>query len=211
MRAQPGTGLVHVAERGGSAAGAGFAKPVLTKPSHPTGFATTARAGSRAPTGGNCTEPAAHVALAGHAAPGFHVHASSGTKLPLGLLRPLTVKPGRDVYLQVTFPVSVNGQMLIPPGTYVQGMIDKLIRRDRRRDVLQFSIHSANLIFLNGYTVPISGTVTVGTTNARALPHSLPPATAVASLCPRWRPWALRRLTFPHCPSPGSATGRGTL
>jgi hypothetical protein len=49
-------------------------------------------------------------------------------------------------------------------------MIDKLIRRDRRRDALQFSIHSANLIFLNGYTVPIAGTVTVGTTNAQALP-----------------------------------------
>jgi hypothetical protein len=115
-----------------------------------------------------------------------------GTKLPLGLLRPLTVKPGRDVYLQVTFPVSVNGQMLIPPGTYVQGMIDKLIRRDRRRDVLQFSIHSANLIFLNGYTVPIVGTVTVGTTNAQALPAQLPtgdssqpvPAMAAVGLTP---------------------------
>ena len=105
-----------------------------------------------------------------------------GTKLPLGLLRPLTVKPGRDVYLQVTFPVSVNGQMLIPPGTYVQGMIDKLIRRDRRRDVLEFSIHSANLIFLNGYTVPIAGTVTVGTTNARALPA--PPPTVDRSGLP---------------------------
>jgi hypothetical protein len=89
-----------------------------------------------------------------------------GTKLPLGLLRPLTVKPGRDVYLQVTFPVSVNGQMLIPPGTYVQGVLDKVIRRDRRRSILEFSIRSANMIFLNGYTVAIAGTVTVGTTNA---------------------------------------------
>jgi hypothetical protein len=92
-----------------------------------------------------------------------------GTKLPLGLLRPLRVKPGRDVYLQITFPVTVGSEMVIPPGTYIQGMLDKVIRRDRRRGIVEFSIRSANLIFLNGYTVAISGTVTVGTTNARVL------------------------------------------
>ncbi|MFL6312689.1 MAG: hypothetical protein ACJ71W_11355 [Terriglobales bacterium] len=88
----------------------------------------------------------------------------AGTKLPLGLLRPLRVKPGRDVYLQITFPVTVGSQMLIPPGTYIQGVLEKVIKKDRRS--LQFAIASANLIFSNGYTVPISGTVTVGTTNA---------------------------------------------
>ena len=92
-----------------------------------------------------------------------------GTKLPLGLLRPLRVKTGRDVYLQITFPVTVGSDMVIPPGTYIQGVLDKIIRRDRRRGILEFSIRSANLIFLNGYTVPISGTVTVGTTNASLL------------------------------------------
>lgn len=92
-----------------------------------------------------------------------------GTKLPLGLLRPLRVKPGRDVYLQITFPVTVGSEMLIPPGTYIQGVLDRIIRRDRRRGILEFSIRSASLIFLNGYTVAISGTVTVGTTNAALL------------------------------------------
>jgi hypothetical protein len=92
-----------------------------------------------------------------------------GTKLPLGLLRPLKVKPGRDVYLQITFPVTVGSQMVIPPGTYIQGVLDKVIHRDRRRGIVEFSIRSANLIFLNGYTVAVSGTVTVGTTNAELL------------------------------------------
>jgi hypothetical protein len=88
----------------------------------------------------------------------------AGTKLPLGLLRPLRVKPGQDVYLQITFPVTVGSQMLIPPGAYVQGIVEKVIKKDRRS--LQFAISSANLIFSNGYTVPIAGSVTVGTTNA---------------------------------------------
>ena len=113
-----------------------------------------------------------------------------GTKLPLGLLRPLRVKAGRDVYLQITFPVTVGSQMLIPPGAYVQGVVEKVIKKSRRS--LQFAISSANLIFSNGYTVPISGTVTVGTTNAALTsPQSgsssgqpVPALTAVGSVTP---------------------------
>jgi hypothetical protein len=89
-----------------------------------------------------------------------------GTKLPLGLLRPLKLKSGKDIYLQITFPVTVGNQMVIPPGTYVQGAVGKIIRKDRRRERLEFEVHSANMIFLNGYTVPIAGTVNIATTNA---------------------------------------------
>jgi hypothetical protein len=111
----------------------------------------------------------------------------AGTKLPLGLLRPLRVKPGRDIYLQITFPVTVGSQMLVPPGAYIQGVLEKVIKKDRRS--LQFAIASANLIFSNGYTVPISGTVTVGTTNSALTPppgssngQSVPAMAAVGSL-----------------------------
>ena len=89
-----------------------------------------------------------------------------GTKLPLGLLRPLKLKAGRDIYLQITFPVTVGNQMVIPPGTYIQGVVEKIIRKDRRRERLEFEVRSANMIFLNGYTVPITGTVNIATTNA---------------------------------------------
>lgn len=113
----------------------------------------------------------------------------AGTKLPLGLLRPLTVKPGRDVYLQVTFPVTAGGQMLIPPGAYIQGVLGKVIKKDRRS--LQFEIGSAHLIFSNGYTVAIGGTVTVGTVSAANAPQSpvgngqpVPAMSAVGSIAP---------------------------
>lgn len=111
-----------------------------------------------------------------------------GTKLPLGLLRNLRVKAGQDVYLQITFPVTVGNQMLIPPGAYVQGIVAKVITKDRRS--LQFAITSTNLIFSNGYTVPISGTVTVGTTIAALMPpgpnngQSVPAMAAVGSVAP---------------------------
>jgi len=114
----------------------------------------------------------------------------TGTKLPLGLLRPLRVKPGQDVYLQITFPVTVGSQMLIPPGAYVQGIVQQIVKKDRRS--LQFAIVSANLIFSNGYTVPFSGTVTVGTTNAALMPpvpgssngQPIPALAAVGSVTP---------------------------
>lgn len=113
-----------------------------------------------------------------------------GTKLPLGLLRPLRVKVGQDVYLQITFPVTVGNQMVIPPGAYLQGVIAKIIKKDRRS--LQFALSSANLIFSNGYTVPIGGTVTVGTTTAVLVPpqpdsgngQSVPAMAAVGSVAP---------------------------
>src|SRR5579871_4186698 len=69
----------------------------------------------------------------------------AGTRLPLGLLRPLSVKsakPGTDVYMQVTFPVAAGSQMVIPPGTYLQGVIEKIIRRDRSRATLEFELRS---------------------------------------------------------------------
>jgi hypothetical protein len=114
----------------------------------------------------------------------------AGTKLPLGLLRPLRVKPGRDVYMQITFPVTVGSQMLIPPGAYIQGVVEKVAKKDRRS--LQFTINSANLIFFNGYTVSIGATVTVGaTTAALTLPQPgssngqpVPALTALGSVAP---------------------------
>ena len=86
----------------------------------------------------------------------------AGTKLPLGLVRPISVtksKPGDSIYLQVTFPITAGHQMLVPPGTYVQGIIEKIFKRDRTRALLSFSMRSASMIFSTGYTVSFAATV----------------------------------------------------
>lgn len=97
----------------------------------------------------------------------------AGTKLPLGLVRPLSVrhaKPGDNVYLQITFPVTFGNEMVIPPGAYVQGTIEKIIKRDRSRELLEFEMRSASLIYSTGYTVNIASTVNVvpGTAKLRS-------------------------------------------
>ncbi|HJT52355.1 MAG TPA: hypothetical protein VJ848_00790, partial [Candidatus Angelobacter sp.] len=74
----------------------------------------------------------------------------TGTKLPLGLVRPISVtksKPGDSVYLQITFPITAGHEMLVPPGTYVQGIIGKIIKRDRTRALLSFSMRATSMIF----------------------------------------------------------------
>ncbi|MGZ4897108.1 MAG: hypothetical protein ACXV9O_11760 [Candidatus Angelobacter sp.] len=120
---------------------------------------------------------------AGQAAGMFTVPA--GTKLPLGLLRPISVRssdPVADVYLQITFPVTVGSQMLIPPGAYIQGVIQKTIPRPRGSAGPGFEMRFANLIFPTGYTVPIAGTVSVLRTTAHALPPGDKEVQPVAAL-----------------------------
>ncbi|HKV93138.1 MAG TPA: hypothetical protein VJW20_11385 [Candidatus Angelobacter sp.] len=98
----------------------------------------------------------------------------AGTKLPLGLVRPLSLKPssakGAGVYLQVTFPVTVAGRMVVPPGAYVQGTIEKMkIDRGSNPD-LEFEMRSASLIFSTGYTASLTGSVQMVHNNARLMP-----------------------------------------
>lgn len=131
----------------------------------------------------------------------------AGTKLPLGLLRPLSVKnarPGENVYLQITFPVTAGSQMVIPPGAYVQGVIDKIVRRDRARAVLEFEMRSVSLIFSSGYTVNFTGTLDTIPNSAEQRtpdmrnPHDIPASAAMG---------ATGGITSPSLPAPSLGNG----
>ena len=97
-----------------------------------------------------------------------------GATLPLGLTRPLSARSssakGVAVYLQVTFPVTVGSRMVIPPGAYVQGTIEKIARDRRANPDLTIQMSAASLIFSTGYTVPLTGTVRLVHVNARLTP-----------------------------------------
>jgi hypothetical protein len=103
---------------------------------------------------------------------------SPGTSLPLGLVRPLALKSshaqGAGVYLQVTFPVTVAGHMVVPPGAYVQGTIETMTTNRGSNPDLEFVLRSASLIFSTGYTVPITGEVHMLHKYARFAPPGSP-------------------------------------
>jgi len=101
-----------------------------------------------------------------------------GTRLPLGLTRPLQIKSkqaqGSVVYMQVTFPVTAGGRMAVPPGAYVQGVIEKMTFHRGSNPDLQFEMRSADLIFPSGYTVAIPGAVHLEHRNAKLVPLPTP-------------------------------------
>jgi hypothetical protein len=86
----------------------------------------------------------------------------AGTKILLALQSPITTKsakPGAPVYAATTFPVTQDGKMLIPAGTYVQGVIDQVVRPGRVKGRAQLKMHFSTLIYPNGYTVALPGTL----------------------------------------------------
>jgi len=86
----------------------------------------------------------------------------AGTRIPLALKHAIStksVRPGDPVYLQTTFPVAQDNRILIPAGTYVQGTVDSVKRAGRVSGRAELLMHFTTLIFPNGYTVSIPGSV----------------------------------------------------
>jgi hypothetical protein len=90
-----------------------------------------------------------------------------GTSVVLSLTSPLwakSVKVGDSIYASTAFPVAVDNQMAIPPGTCTEGVIDALTRPRLLSSHAELQIHFTKLIFANGYTIelkPSSGDVQV--------------------------------------------------
>ena len=90
------------------------------------------------------------------------VEVPSGTKVLLELrsaVNTKTAKPGDGVYLSSSFPVVVNGQVAIPAGVYVQGVIDQVTRPGRVKGRAAVRMHFSSMIFPNGSVVSIPGVV----------------------------------------------------
>jgi hypothetical protein len=86
----------------------------------------------------------------------------AGTKIPLQLRQPLSTKGakiGDPVYGQTTFPVVVEGNIVIPAGTWVQGVVDVVKRAGRIKGTAEMQFHLTNLIYANGYMLDIAAAI----------------------------------------------------
>ncbi len=87
----------------------------------------------------------------------------AGTRISLSLASPITSKaarPGGSVRAVTGFPVTVGTQLVIPVGTYVEGVIDKVTKKGRPDAGLQ--MHFTRMLFPSGYGVAIDGANTQG-------------------------------------------------
>src|SRR6266478_4097894 len=86
----------------------------------------------------------------------------AGTKIPLVLKQGISTrnaKVGDHVYLQTNFPLVMEGRMVIPEGTYVQGEITNVQRAGRVKGRAEVMMHFSTLIFPNRYPVSMQGAV----------------------------------------------------
>jgi hypothetical protein len=93
----------------------------------------------------------------------------AGTRIALVLTQPIQTRyihRGDDIYAQIVSPVTANNEVVIPPGTFVQGTVDKLERRGGRGEL---HLQSLSLTFPDGYVTPIAGPITLESDDGYAL------------------------------------------
>lgn len=82
----------------------------------------------------------------------------AGTRIPLSLSSPIAAKaarPGFPVRAVSGFPVTVGLHVVIPSGSYFEGMIDKVKRGGPAGRVVQ--MHFTQIVYPNGYTMGMDG------------------------------------------------------
>ena len=93
---------------------------------------------------------------------GDQITVPAGTTIPLRLTQSISTKnarPGDPIFSQTTFPVTVNDRIIIPPGSYVQGVIDEVKRAGRVKGRAEILVHFRTLILPSGYTISLGGAV----------------------------------------------------
>ncbi|MEP7354228.1 MAG: hypothetical protein ABI824_13450 [Acidobacteriota bacterium] len=78
-----------------------------------------------------------------------------GTHIPLAMVNSVSTKhsqPGDRVYLETTFPISVNNHIVIPAGSYVMGTITSSKRPGKVKGKGEFFLRFDTLMLPNGVT-----------------------------------------------------------
>jgi hypothetical protein len=93
----------------------------------------------------------------------------AGTSIALVLTHPIQsryIHHGDDIYAQVISPVTSGNQVVIPPGTLVEGKVDKLGRNGGRGELY---LQSMSITYPDGYVAPIGGPITLESDEGYAL------------------------------------------
>ena len=84
-----------------------------------------------------------------------------GTRLALVLTHPVDSKStrrGDQIYAVTTAPLIVENRVVVPPGSSVQGKVEKLTRRGSRAELL---MQSVSIVLPDGYVASLAGPLTI--------------------------------------------------
>jgi hypothetical protein len=93
----------------------------------------------------------------------------AGTMISLVLTHSIQsryIHRGDPIYTQITFPVNSGNAVVIPAGTFVQGVVDRL---DQSHGRAELHLQSMSITFPDGYVAPIAGPVTLETAEGYTL------------------------------------------
>jgi len=86
----------------------------------------------------------------------------AGSKIPLVLKQAISTKNAKEgdpVYAETAFPFVIESRMLVPAGTYVQGVITHVERAGRIKGRAEIQMHFTSMIYPSGYTVLLPASV----------------------------------------------------
>ena len=95
----------------------------------------------------------------------------AGTRTLLVLLSPLSSKnaqAGHGVYLQTAVPLTADNRTVVPPGAYINGVIETAKRPGRIKGRAQLQIHFTSITFPSGYSEAFPATVGSAPANENA-------------------------------------------
>jgi hypothetical protein len=103
--------------------------------------------------------PAASPATSSATAPGAKIEVPSGTHFPLVLHNAISTRStrtGDPVYFETLSPVMVDGRVVIPAGTYVNGEVTESKRPGRVKGRGELMVKLNTMILPNGYMVNLN-------------------------------------------------------
>lgn len=108
-------------------------------------------------------------------APAPTVTIPAGTRTLLVVLSPLSSKnaqAGHGVYMQTAVPITADNHTVVPPGSYINGVIETAKRPGRIKGRAQLQIHFTSITFPSGYSEAFPATVGSAPANENAKVNS---------------------------------------
>lgn len=153
--------LLHVIRIGGFVwAGLAFsaaAQQVGPLPAAPSADVAT-QAKQQTPPAAAAKASGAPGAPADNSKPTEQVALPAGTHLPLVLENAISTRStraGDPVYFQTTYPIILNGKILVPAGSWVNGVVSESKRAGRVKGRAQVMMRLTTLILPNAYVVSL--------------------------------------------------------